>query len=96
MNFAALEQRTNAAVFAHLANVMATVAGVANVPGIFDKPYAGYDMVAGNKPVLQILESSVSGVADGSSVVIGADAYTVAGEPQRDRTGMVMLVLREG
>lgn len=75
--------------------VTATVGGVANISGIFDKHYAGYDIMAGNKPVLQVLESSVPGVADGSAVVIGADAYTVAGEPQRDGTGMVLLVLRE-
>ena len=96
MSFAAIEQRINAAAFVKLANVTATVDGGVAVSGIFDKRYAEYSIVAGNRPVLKLLESDAPGVAENSAITVSgqADSYKVAGEPQRDGAGVFTLELR--
>jgi len=96
MSFAALEVRTNAAAFAKLANVTATVSGGVAIPGIFDKPYAEFGMVAGNKPVLKLLESDAPSVAENASITVSGQTsnFKVSGEPQRDGVGVVTLELR--
>ena len=74
--------------------VAATVDGVA-VTGIFDNDYGDpLGLVAGSRPVLQVIASAVPSVDLGDAVTIGALSYTVA-EIQPDGTGMTRLVLEK-
>lgn len=93
--FASLEARANGAVFSHLANVNATLAGLP-VSGIFDAEYQLQDMATGiisNAPVLTLPSANVPSNVVGASVVIGAKTYKVV-EPMPDGTGITMLRLR--
>ena len=93
--FAALESRVTNAVFAHLANVDATVNGVA-VSGIFDNGFAlgsvGVTGIAGAQPTLTLPTSVLAGEAVGQAVTVNAVAYTVAAH-EPDGTGMSRLLL---
>lgn len=93
--FAALETRATNAVFAHLANVDATVNGVA-VSGIFDDGYrlaaVGLAGMAGAQPTLTLPTASVPGSPIGVAAVVNATNYLVAAH-EPDGTGMSRLLL---
>jgi hypothetical protein len=93
--FAALEARANRAVFSHLGNVNATLAGLP-VVGIFDAAYQLQDMASGvmsSAPVLTLSSADVPPNVVGASVVVGAVTYKVV-EPMPDGAGITMLRLR--
>lgn len=94
--FAALEDRVNRAVLARLANVTATVDGVA-VDGVFDEAYAVLAEGApvgmeGRQPVLSIRTESVPTNPHGRPVVVRSVNYTIVGH-QPDGAGMSVLIL---
>lgn len=91
--FAAIEAATAASALAALANVEASIDGGALVPGIFDAAYADELGIAGTGPVLRINTADAPSVAQGSTVEIGADSYTVI-NPEPDGTGMTQLRLQ--
>lgn len=69
--------------------VDAVVGGV-STRGIFERAYGDALGVGGTRPALQVVESLVA--PRGTSVVIGADTYTVALR-QPDGTGFQWLIL---
>jgi hypothetical protein len=94
MDFATLESRSNAVIFAKLANMTATIAGVANIRAIFDQQYVEPMGFAGSAPVLKCLSADVSTVVQGSAVVLGVVNYTVAAI-KPDGNGLTLLQLAE-
>jgi len=66
-----------------------------NVNGIFDKAYADPLGVEGHAPVFVCAESDLHNVVAGTPVTIRATSYKVAGPPQPDGTGIVLLKLQE-
>lgn len=93
--FAALEARANRAVFLHLGNANATIAGLP-VVGIFDAEYQLQDMASGimsTAPVLTLASANVPANVVGSSVVVNGLTYKVV-EPMPDGTGVTVLRLR--
>jgi hypothetical protein len=69
--------------------------GAASVIGIFENQYVEVNGVGSTKPTFLCSESDVSGIANGSTITINAVAYTVAGPPQEDGTGLTLLILQE-
>lgn len=94
-NFAALEARLNQAVFAHISNTTATLAGV-DVDGIFDNGFneqaLGLGMAA-SAPVFTLPSAAVPAQVIGLPLVIGAVIYKVV-ESMPDGTGITRLQLR--
>lgn len=94
--FADLESRVNGAVFKHLSNTVATLAGV-EVQGILRQPYAQDDLVLGgvasSAPLFDLASSAVPDDVVGSVLMVGETAYTVV-EPMPDGTGITTLRLR--
>lgn len=93
MTFATVEARINNATLAHLANVTATVGGVA-VRAVFDDAYADQFGIAGSTPALQCASADVAAAVPGTAVVVNGVNYTV-GSIQPDGTGMTRLLLQE-
>lgn len=93
--FAALEARVNNAVFSRLANVDATVNGVA-MSGIFDNGFALAQIasagMAATQPTLVVPTSSLSADPVGQAVTVGAASYLV-GAHEPDGTGVSTLLL---
>lgn len=96
-NFAMLEARVNTAVFAHLANATATLAGL-EVDGIFDAAYALGDVgglgMASTQPVLTLPTAQVPTYPVGLAVLVKGVAYLVAAH-EPDGTGMSRLALEK-
>lgn len=91
--FAALEARVNAAVIAHCANATADFGAGVTVEGVFQKEYQESLGVAGNKPVITVLEDDLPSLTLGTSTcTINAVSYRVA-ESHPDGTGNTLLVL---
>ncbi len=93
--FAALEARLNRAVFSHLSNADAVLAGVA-VHGMFDNAYAMQDVggeVFATGPVFTLASSAVPANVAGATLVVGGVSYKVV-EPMPDGLGVTMLRLR--
>ena len=69
-----------------------------SVKGIFDNEYfdeTGGVGVESSNPVFMCTAADVSGIAEGDAITINATAYTVAGPPQPDGTGAVIIQLQE-
>lgn len=92
--FAALESRVNAAVLDHLANAVATLAGGAQVPVIFDVPHmdAFDDQMDAAAPECTGPAAALGGLERGDSLSIRGQAYRVQ-RAEPDGTGMVRLLL---
>lgn len=95
-NFAALEARSTAAVFRHLANTTAVFAGGSALPAIFDAAFeaatVGLMGMASAQPMLTLPTASVPAGVVGAAVTVGATAYAVvSAEP--DGTGITRLML---
>lgn len=93
--FAALENRLNQAVVAHMVNAEAVLDGNAlNV--IFDNSFAlgnvGVLGMASSQPSITLQTSDVPATPVGSAVTVGVTAYLVAAH-EPDGTGMSRLVL---
>ena len=74
--FAALRDRINNAVIAHLSDTVATRNGSEPVTGLFDKAYGeAFGLISGNDPVFRCLTSV--GMARGNTLLIGGVTYTV-------------------
>lgn len=98
ISFAALKARTNVAVMARLADVEATLNGVA-ISAIFDNGYSlgsvGPMGMASTQPSLTLPTASVPANPVGLTVVVGGVSYLVAcHEP--DGTGISRLLLESG
>lgn len=93
--FAALEARLNTAVFAHISNTAATLAGNA-VVGIFDNGYAlgsvGPFGMASTQPTLTLATANVPAAPEGQAAVVNGVAYVVATH-EPDGTGVSRLLL---
>jgi len=93
--FAALEARTNAAVFNRLSNRVATVGGQ-SIEGIFDNAYlqgeVGGNGMAGAQPMFTLATSNVPANAVGASLVVNATNYRIAAH-EPDGTGVSTLML---
>lgn len=63
------------------------------VRGLFDNAYADPLGIAASAPALLCIESLVAHAAQGDSVAIGSDGYSIA-SIQPDGAGMVLLRLR--
>ena len=96
-HFAALENRLNTAVFAHLANTQATVDGIA-VDAIYDSPYSlgtvGVYGMATSASMLTLPTAQVPEAYVGKSVVLKGVPYTIA-EHQPDGSGISRLFLEK-
>lgn len=95
--FAALEARLNMAVFTHISNTTATLAGVA-VDGIFDNGYAlgsvGPFGMASTQPTLTLATANVPASPEGQAAVVNGVAYIVATH-EPDGTGVSRLLLEK-
>lgn len=93
--FAALEARLNTAVFGHLSNTAATLAGV-EVAGIFDNGYTlgsvGAYGMASTQPTLTLSTANVPSAPEGQAAVVNGVAYVVASH-EPDGTGVSRLLL---
>lgn len=93
--FSALEAKANAAIFKHLANAEAVLAGK-SVPGIFQDAYelsnVGIAGMAGTAPTFMLATGDVPANPVGESLVVGGSTYLVAAH-QPDGTGMSRLLL---
>lgn len=69
--------------------------GSATVVGLFDNGYTGIDMVGSSDPTLLCMAADIPAVADGTTVTINGISYRVAGAPEPDGTGLVLLQLRK-
>lgn len=67
----------------------------ATIIGLFDNAYTGIDLVGSSDPTLLCKSSDVPAIADGLSVTINSTAYKVAGAPEPDGHGLVLLQLRK-
>lgn len=93
--FASLEARMTSAVFARLANVVATVNGV-HVAGIFDDEYQigslGPASMAATQPMLQLPTAGVPAQPVGKAAVIDGTTYTIVEhQPQSGGRSVLML-----
>lgn len=76
-------------------SVSATI-GADTVTGLFDNGYADLNgMIGGSHPTLLCISADIPAVVNGTALTINATAYTVAGTPQPDGTGLTLLQLRE-
>lgn len=96
--FADLESRVTGAVFARLANAVATFDGGSEVAGIFDQPYAQSDIGSmgfeSTRPTFKLPSNGIPSDVVGRSVTVrGASYQVVSHEP--DGTGMSTLVLEQ-
>lgn len=74
--------------------VSATI-GAATITGLFDNGYADLNgMIGGSHPTLLCISADIPSVVNGTALTINATAYTVAGTPQPDGTGLTVLQLR--
>lgn len=93
--FAAIEARLNRAVFRHVSNADATLAGLA-VTGIFDAAYqsaeVGLSGMASTQPGFTLASASVPAGVTGLVLVHAGVSYTVV-EHQPDGTGVSVLLL---
>lgn len=71
------------------------IIGANTVTGLFDNDYTGIDLVGSSDPTFLCKSSDVPLIADGSSIIINGTTYKVAGAPQPDGTGLVLLQLRK-
>ena len=93
--FAALESRLNQAVFARIANAVATLPGWEEVDVVFDK--AGIRVLDGlvesSGPQCSAPSAAVCSLSYGDTLIIDGTTYSVTGiEP--DGTGITTLQLR--
>lgn len=66
--------------------------GSATVWAVFDEEYVEALGIAGNRPTVTCRSSDVTGVVDGTAVVVGAGRFLVRGI-QPARTGLTKLIL---
>jgi hypothetical protein len=92
--FAAIEARINAAVTSHLANATADFGGGVVVEGMLDAAYTDAMGMAGTRPRLRIIASTVPADAEGAAITIGGNGYTVE-TVRPDGYGMLELYLNE-
>lgn len=91
--FAALQDRVNDAVVAHLANKTFVIKGV-DVDGSFDNEFVMVEFVETKKPVFTCKSADVVGVVHGDTVVSGSENYKIQGM-QPDGKGMIKLILEK-
>lgn len=93
--FAAFETRVNASLLQHLANARVSIAGGADLPGIFRNPSSvapvGVGM-ADSTPALQVSSDAVPADPEGQPVQINGAAYVIV-RADPDGTGMTQLTV---
>lgn len=70
------------------------VIGNDQVTGLFDNGYTGIELVGSSDPTLLCVAADIPTIADGVAVTINGTAYKVAGAPEPDGHGLVLLQLR--